>query len=454
MAALIEYGASVSMDSLMIARNGRIVAEAYYAPFRASMRHRVNSATKAVIGTLTGIAIARGEMPATTTPVLELFPGASDTSDQRWRKMTVQHLLDMTSGISWDEPLTNGIPRTSLAMERSPNWADFILAQPIAQLPGAAFNYNSGNPHLLSVALMRRTGIPTDDYARRFLFEPLGITDFRWRKDPQGAAIGGFGLYMHTRDMARLGQLYLQHGKWGDRQLVPNEWVDHVFAPKVDMSIPGFRYSDFWWSIPSKRAYMMVGFNRQVVMVLPDQNIVAAMTGRFNYPFEDVISRLQRASKSAEPLPENIAAQAALRARAEVAANGGLLPVDVVADSTVKPAVVKGNYRVEENQLGVREVGFDFSVSPPIYRVLMRSRSLIAPLSLDGRFAEGDDGGTPLFTRARWQDPNTLVLEQRWPEEAASMRYVMKFSGNDLEITGTNHFGVKAVVKALRRAEE
>jgi CubicO group peptidase (beta-lactamase class C family) len=446
LATLVEYGGNVNMDSLVVLRNGRLVAEAYYAPYRAGMKHRVNSATKAVMGMLAGIAIARGDLPAPTTLLTELFPRVGSADDPRWQAITLQHLLDMTSGIAWNEPLADAIPQTAMEMERSRNWEEFILARPMARAPGTAFDYNSGNPQLLSIALLRRTGVPADAYARKHLFEPLGITDSRWRQDPQGAAIGGYGLYLHTRDMARLGQLYLQRGQWQGRQIVPREWVDRVFAPKVDMGIPGFRYADYWWSIPSRGAYIMAGFNRQLVLVLPELNVVAAMTGRANYPFEDVIAHLQRAASSAAPLPENPEGQSVLRTRIAAAAAGRPLS----GGTEVKPALVQGRYRLEDNPLGVREISFDLAASPPMYRMLLRSRELVAPIGLDGRFAEADDNGTPLFTRAGWQDAGTLLVEQRWPEEAASVQYVMKFQGDALEITRTNDRGITSVVKAKR----
>ncbi|MEJ8836814.1 serine hydrolase domain-containing protein [Ramlibacter sp. AN1133] len=450
LAALVDYGGKVSMDSLVVVRNGRLVAEAYYAPYRAPMKHRVNSATKAVIGMLTGIAIARGEMPPPSASLAELFPRAANATDPRWKEITLQHLLDMTSGIAWTEPLSDAIPLTAVEMERSRNWEDFILARAIAQSPGASFDYNSGNPHLLSIALARRTGMPTEAYARKVLFEPLGITDLRWRKDPQGVAIGGYGLYLQTRDMARLGQLYLQHGAWNGRQVVPRAWTDRAFAAGVDMRIPGLRYADFWWSVPQRGATMMVGFNRQVVLVLPDLQVVAAMTGRANYPLEDMIAHVRRAARSAEALPEDPLAQAALREKIRLAA---VAPPPGIAGDT-KASALRAAYRLDDNPMGVREIGFDFTVAPPMYRMLMRSRDLVAPVGLAGEFAEGDDGGTPIFTRAAWQDARTLHVEQRWPEEGTSVRYVLKFDGDDLEIARTNERGVRSVVKARRAAAE
>ncbi|HSV50819.1 MAG TPA: hypothetical protein VLJ57_01785 [Burkholderiaceae bacterium] len=111
---------------------------------------------------------------------------------------------------------------------------------------------------------------------------------------------------MHTADMAKIGVPYLQGGQWNGRQVVPRSWVERVFKPKVDMDFPGYRYADYWWSIPGRKAYFASGFNRQVIMVLPELGVVAALTGRDHYPFNDLINHLERAaraSRGARPAP-------------------------------------------------------------------------------------------------------------------------------------------------------
>ena len=133
LADLVDFGAQNEMDSLLVVRHGRIVAEAYYAPFRPGMRHLVNSVTKAVVGTLAGIAVQRGEIASVDEPVLESF---------RWRtvanaegskaQLKIAHLLDMTSGLDWNEPLTAAPPETMLEMARSRDWVGFVLDRPMA----------------------------------------------------------------------------------------------------------------------------------------------------------------------------------------------------------------------------------------------------------------------------------------------------------------------------------
>ena len=185
LAKLVKFGTSRSLDSLLIARHGKIVLDAYYAPYSADIPHVINSATKAVIGTLTAIASKDGLLDSPNHPMLAFFSDRSVANlDDKKQAITLQSLLDMTSGIDWREPL-DGRPDSQIEMERSPDWIKFILDRPMSSTPGDLFNYNSGNPHLLSAILTRLTGLSAEDYAKATLFGPLGISAWKWRHDPR-----------------------------------------------------------------------------------------------------------------------------------------------------------------------------------------------------------------------------------------------------------------------------
>jgi CubicO group peptidase (beta-lactamase class C family) len=200
LAGLVEFGIANGMDSVLVVRHGSIVAEAYYAPFAPGMKHRINSATKSVIGSLVSIALKDGLLKNVDQPVLGFFPERSFANmDERKKALRLRHLLDMTSGLEWDEPLSAASFESLLQMERSPDWVQFILDHPMVREPGAAFEYNSGNPHVLSAILSKVTGRSALDYARQKLFGPLGIEDVFWRHDPQGVSAGGAGLSAAAR---------------------------------------------------------------------------------------------------------------------------------------------------------------------------------------------------------------------------------------------------------------
>ena len=264
-------------------RHGKIVAEAYYAPYTAGIPHTLYSATKAVISTLMAIACKEGLLDSPNHRVLDFFDHRGIANlDDRKEAITVQSLLDMTSGIEWTEALV-GRPYSMLEMERSPDWVKFILDRPMSSAPGETFHYNSGNPHLLSAILTKITGMSALEYAKTKLFGPLGITDMSWRHDPQGISIGGYGLSLQPRDMAKIGYLYLRNGVWEGKQLVPSAWIDKVSQATVNPHVslePELRYSNLFWALPDKHVYMAVGYDGQVIMVFPDLDVVAVTTGQ------------------------------------------------------------------------------------------------------------------------------------------------------------------------------
>lgn len=460
LSALVEYGANAQMDSLIVTRHGKVVAEAYYAPFKAGMKHRINSATKGVVGILAGIAVGQGVLGSTDTPVLDFFPERKPAHlDDRKKAMTLQSLLDMTSGIDWKEPLSAAVPETLIAMRSSADWLQFILDRPMALQPGSAFNYNSGNSHLVSAILARKTGMSTQDFAAQQLFKPLRITDFRWSKDPQGVSIGGYGLYLHTSDMAKIGYLYLHRGAWNGAQVVPRAWVDRVFSASVPMAPAGSsRYADFWWTLPERRAYMAVGFNRQIIMVLPDIGVVAAMTGRSHYPIEDVIDHLTRAVKSDQALAPDAKAVELLREKIREVATGKAsaapLPMPPLAQ-----AISGRTYQLGSNEWGWKELTLHFTGTPSYEVVSDAARGasttskVSRPLGMDGRFAL-DSGNPVVASKASWTDERTLSLLVRLPEETLTLAYQLRFDDRRVEIVQTTPTGPRRAAIGELKAQD
>jgi CubicO group peptidase (beta-lactamase class C family) len=227
-------------------------------------------------------------------------------------------------------------------MESSPDWTKFILDRPMSNAPGDIFNYNSGNPHLLSAILTKLTGISASDYAKSRLFGPLGISDWNWRRVPQGISTGGNGLALLPRDLAKIGYLYLRHGQWEDKTLVPPDFVERASRATIDMNLkfePEFRYSNFFWARPNRAVYMAVGYHCQVIMVFPALDIVAVTTARDFYPFGVVTDYIAGAVKSEAALPP-------------VAGSASLLVAAIRDVSTEKPTEVGANAGDRGDDLG------------------------------------------------------------------------------------------------------
>lgn len=182
---MVDWGTTHNFDSLLVQRHGKIVAGAYYVSYAAVSYgargpHQVYSVTKAIIGTLTAIARKEGLLDSPSHRVLDFLDHRNiGNVDQRKEAITVQNLLDMTSGIEWTEPL-DGTPDSATKMGNSLDWVKFVLDRPMSSPPGDIFNYNSGNPHLLSAILTKLTGMSALEYAKAKLFGPLGISDVFW----------------------------------------------------------------------------------------------------------------------------------------------------------------------------------------------------------------------------------------------------------------------------------
>jgi CubicO group peptidase (beta-lactamase class C family) len=310
LAGLVAFGKMRSFDSVLLVRHGRIVLETYYAPYSGDTPHAINSATKSVMGSLIGIALKDGLLDRLDRPVLDFFHDRPiENVDERKKAITIQHLLDMTSGIDWHDPLT-GRPETFFEMMHSPDWIGFTLDRPMSNAPGETFNYNTGNSQLLSAIITKLTGMNARDYAQARLFTPLGISNANWPRDPQGHATGGFGMAMLPRDMAKIGYLYLRNGAWEDKRILSPAWIDKVSHAVVDMKLPGapdLRYSNSFWALPSKQVYMAVGYHCQLIMVFHELDIVAVTTARDFCPFGTLADLVSRAVKSETALPPDTA---------------------------------------------------------------------------------------------------------------------------------------------------
>ena len=459
LARLVEFGSFNDMDSLQIARRGRIVLEATYAPFRGGVKHRINSSTKAVTSTLIAIALGEGVLDSVDRRVVDFFPDRTiGHLDKRKRAITIRHLLDMTSGLEWDEGV-NGGAASFLAMEESADWVQFILDRPMSREPGWAFDYNSGNSHLLSAILTKLTGKSALDYAREKLFGPLGIDDVLWRPDPQGISGGGAGLYMLPRDMAKFGYLYLRNGAWEGRQIVPRAWIDGVRGASVDMreSWSGnLRYGSQFWVIPGRDAFMTVGYHRQLVVVMPRLDIVVATTGSARFPrlggapsrphygLEALVGHVAAAVTSDGPLAADPAGAAALSRNLADAARERPSPLGSPLHAALARTITGKVWRFPDNPMNLGSVVYDLDGPDPSYSFELRrlppgveATRFGGPIGFDGHYRIGGRMPYgPSACRGGWQDDGrTLVFETQTLGNDDVVRATHVFTGRTIDIT-------------------
>jgi len=235
----------IPVHSVQIVRHGRLVLDAYFYPYSAGMRHDVASVTKSITSTLIGLALQKGLIRDVQQPVLSFFPNRSIADlDANKEKLALENLLTMQAG--WDCGFEAKEARL-VEMRRSADWLQFMLDLPMVATPGTRFAYCSGNPHLLSIILSQATGTNALAFARRELFEPLGIRQVVWPADPRGNTHGWGDLQLHPRDMAKGGQLFLQRGRWGERQMISETWIRAATRAHVDRTTNRDRYGYLWW---------------------------------------------------------------------------------------------------------------------------------------------------------------------------------------------------------------
>jgi CubicO group peptidase (beta-lactamase class C family) len=469
LARLVEFGGLNDMDSVLVTRHGRIVLEATYAPFRAGLKHHVYSATKSVTSTLVGMALGDGLLDSTDRRVVDFFPGRTIANlDDAKKAITVRQLLDMTSGIAWQEGLTGAID-SPMAMARSPDWQQFVLDQPMAAPPGTRFYYSSGDSHLLSAILSKVTGRNANDYAREKLFGPLGIDDVLWQADPQGVSVGGWGIHLQPRDMAKIGYLWLRGGLWEGRQILPAAWIEGVRKADIDMReswASDLRYGRQFWAMPGRDAFMAVGKHRQLIVVMPKLDIVAVVTGsqRFvspssnlastpRYGFGTLVGYLAAAVTSDAAVAAKPAAAAELAERVKAAAIEPPAParpsVSTSGPSAMAKAVSGKTWRfANSDPLRVKSLTLKLDDAQPSYEYELGGGPPNAPVGrfggpvgFDGRFAVG--GRMPYGPSA---------ARGAWSADGASFVLEVQALGNDDVARVTHVFGDKVIELSIEWA--
>jgi CubicO group peptidase (beta-lactamase class C family) len=272
----LEGNPDIEMHSLMVVRHGHVVAEGWWAPYTAERRHLLYSLSKSFTSTAAAFAQAEGLLDLDDR-VLAHFPELdSEVVDPRSRSLTLRHVASMASGH------TRETVDEAFAIDPSEPVRGFLLIPPDRE-PGTVFAYNQPCTYTLASVIQRNAGMPLTEYLRPRLFEPLGIEDVGWRAWPPGRELGFTGLHARTEDVAKLGLLHLQRGRWGDLQLISEEWVAAATSKQVDN--PDHPAADwrqgygfqFWMA---RHGYRGDGAFGQLCVVLPEHDTVVATTAR------------------------------------------------------------------------------------------------------------------------------------------------------------------------------
>ncbi len=292
------------VHSILVVRSGYIVFEKYYHGWSQNKYHNVNSVTKSVTSALVGIALREKMLKSLDESIFTFFPEYTSLGEQEHRNaIRLHHLLSLTSGFLLTGEIDRFLEQTSSL--------EHMLSRTVIHEPGQVFSYDSVDLHLVSLILARATGMQMANFAQAYLFEPLGIwcdergraypwkyglaiedaphpwglwngqDDRLWSVDRQGNTIGAFGLQLTTREMAKLGYLYLRQGMWDGQQIIPAAYAQASLRA-YSVTTRGENYG-YCWYLPrwqGQNSFWAIGFGGQLLACFPDLDLVFAMTAR------------------------------------------------------------------------------------------------------------------------------------------------------------------------------
>ena len=445
----------VELHSFMLLRHGRVVAEGWWGPYAADLPHRLYSLTKSFTSTAVGLAVAEGRL-SVDDKVLSFFPDdLPAVVDENLAKMTVRHLLSMSTGHHEDS--------TERMITRSNgNWVRGFLALPVEHEPGTHFVYNSGASYMLGAIVQKVTGMGMKAYLKPRLFEPLGIKTPRWERCPRGIEIGGWGLHVRTEDIARFGQMYLQKGLWNGQRILPESWVIEATSKQVSNGndaendwAQGYGYQ-FWRC--KHNNYRGDGAFGQYCIVMPEKDAVLAITSGvgdmqavLNLVWETLLPALGR-----EALSENPAAASALQEKLAA------LKLDAPQYGKYSRNAAKFSgkkYILGDNQFKLKSITFEMSAEDCRMTVQQGTRAEIIDCGC-GNWKQNVSG---LFSNRRekaaascaWRSDTQLEVTLRHYETPFMYTLVCDFTESELTLRGSVNvsFGPQQFPELVGKAE-
>lgn len=442
--------------SIMILRHGKVVAEGWWAPYKPELKHTMYSISKSFTSTAVGFAV-KEKLLSVEDKVVSFFPDQVPSNiSEHLSSLRIKDLLTMTVGQSPD-PTRTVVPDS--------NWVRSFLSTPILHKPGSRFLYNSMATYMLSAIVQKVTGQKVLDYLAPRLFVPLGIEGMDWETDASNINTGGWGLRIKTEDMAKLGQLYLQKGKWNDTQILPAEWVEEATTIKIEQApdapqsqkdssdwLQGYCYQ-FWRS--RNNSYRGDGAFGQFIIVLPEKDAVIAITAETSNmqdEFNLIWKYLYPAFKE-EQVQENESGHSALQKKLASLS----LRIPDKKNYSASKNLSGSYYLLENNEKNIRSLAFD--LKGDILHITINTDTS----SNEIKFAPGDWSmgetsrpgpylvagarsalkGLPLFKTAgnyRWKDKSTLELTLRYIESPHTELFTFQFKDPAVMITVHNSF--------------
>ncbi len=431
------------VDSFLIVRNGYMVTEAYYAPFRPGASHNLVTATETIVSILIGIAIQQGFIKSTEQKMLDYFPDRKiDNMDARKQAVTIRNLLTMTSGFIVDDGGSTTGPDDGV---------QYQLNLRMVADPGKVWDPARGGYTLLTAIIQKATGMTALAFANKALFGPLGISDAVWEVDSKGIENGGNRMYLSSLDMAKIGFLYLNNGTWNGQQIVSKDYVLTSTQHLVDATSP-YGYGYGWWTASDGSYSSEVGVG-QLISVKPDQGIVTVFTastaGGDSAQEMDIINNIiVPAVKSSGSLPDNPAGLAELNAK--ITALGNDAPKPILPMPALAATISGKKYLLDSGETFT----LTFTGDQAALDWSMKDQSIHLPIGMDNVFLTtptntterlslfGADPKTvsPGFIalRGSWSGPDTFELIMQLLDSTRRNTVDFSFTGDKVTVKQSN----------------
>ncbi|CAG1000380.1 6-aminohexanoate-dimer hydrolase [Anaerolineae bacterium] len=436
-----------NFDSLLVVRHGYVVAEAYSAPVQKDIPHEMYSASKSVLSAVVGIAIDQGHIKSLDDKLLSYFPDITPAHmDERKAAITIRDTLKNCSGLECNMYTNPEVD--AVVMEGEPQKC---LDIPMAYKPGEQWQYCQCNLFLLASVVARTTGMDVLSYANKYLFEPLGIKNAYWA--PLGNAVMGFtGLRLTTRDMARIGYLYLKNGQWEGKQIISSQFVKDSISGLVTTPFAGTTYGYMWWTVDGMDAALALGYGGQYIMIVPSKDLVLVLTTgahdmlRLMVHVTPFIMQGMQLKTEEAALPANPEGVKQLKALETELANPKAVPIKELP--AIASAINKQNYAMVQPMAlvshgfldpatSMKALSFTFEGADQFTLTLTKADDQLVNIAvgLDGLYRVSDYLTWQVAAKAEWLTPADLRIHIKYLGDAVLERIDMHFTAGT--ISGT-----------------
>ncbi|MBN2072736.1 MAG: serine hydrolase [Actinobacteria bacterium] len=469
---------NILIDSVTIIRNGYIVSEIYFNPlFPKDTVHIIQSCTKSIMSALIGIAIDQGYIKSVDIPIMDIFDDENiGNTDKRINKLTLKDLLTMQTGLHSQDDQWYEYKGLFDWQATDGDWTEYILNLPFEADPGTRFDYSNMASFLLSAIISETTGMDTLSFARKYLFDPMGIKDVRWEKSPQGIYMGFARMWLKPDDMAKIGLLYLQKGKWDRQQLVPSTWIEESLTaysfPKkyryiyndegrVDYMTSGGAwmssnlirpfadgYGYQWW-LDKSGMYSAVGTGGQYIMIVPGKNLLVVFTGKLSgidvfLPATMLNKYIIPSVVSDEPLPVNSTAQNKLASLSEPP-QLDIKPGQVQVLPEIAEEISGKTYLLDSNPWNYNhfKLVFDPDKDYAEFSYTAKQKDIVKyQVGMDSVYRLSESNGDTYAAYGYWSAPDTFVIEYELIGYCATGKWVLTFKGDEITVEETGVTGV------------